>query len=94
MTKRYLVTGCAGFIASRVTEMLLDAGHAVVGVDNLNDAYDPRLKHWRLARLQGRKGFQFHQLDISNLDAVTALFKSNAIDADDKPLKKSLLPPW
>jgi UDP-glucuronate 4-epimerase len=78
MTKRYLVTGCAGFIASRVTELLLDAGHAVVGVDNLNDAYDPRLKHWRLARLQGRNGFSFHQLDISDLQAITALFKSHA----------------
>jgi nucleoside-diphosphate-sugar epimerase len=88
MTKRYLVTGCAGFIASRVTQLLLDAGHVVVGVDNLNDAYDPRLKHWRLARLQGRKGFQFHQLDISNLDAVTPLFKSNAIAADDKAIEE------
>ena len=88
MTKRYLVTGCAGFIASRVTQLLLDAGHVVVGVDNLNDAYDPRLKHWRLARLQGRKGFQFHQLDISNLDAVMPLFKSNAIAADDKAIEE------
>ena len=42
---RYLVTGAAGFIASRVCEMLLDEGHSVVGVDNLNDAYDVRLKH-------------------------------------------------
>jgi UDP-glucuronate 4-epimerase len=86
MTKRYLVTGCAGFIASRVTELLLDAGHAVVGVDNLNDAYDPRLKHWRLARLEGRKGFLFHQLDISDFEAVTALFKSNTLAADDKTI--------
>ena len=59
MAKLYLVTGCAGFIASRVTEMLLDAGHAVAGVDNLNDAYDPRLKHWRLKRLQGARDFSF-----------------------------------
>jgi nucleoside-diphosphate-sugar epimerase len=88
MTKRYLVTGCAGFIASRVTQLLLDAGHVVVGVDNLNDAYDPRLKHWRLARLKERNGFQFHQLDISNLDAVTPLFKSNAIAADDKTIEE------
>jgi len=86
MTKRYLVTGCAGFIASRVTEMLLDAGHSVVGVDNLNDAYDPRLKDWRLKRLQGRKGFQFHRLDISNFDAVAELFKTSSIAADDKTI--------
>ena len=45
---RYIVTGAAGFIAARVVEMLLEAGHTVVGVDNLNNAYDVRLKEWRL----------------------------------------------
>jgi nucleoside-diphosphate-sugar epimerase len=49
----YLVTGCAGFIASRVCEMLLEQGHDVVGIDNLNDYYDVRLKDWRLSRLLG-----------------------------------------
>ncbi|MGH7162423.1 MAG: NAD-dependent epimerase/dehydratase family protein, partial [Planctomycetota bacterium] len=43
----YLVTGAAGFIASKVSELLLDGGHRVVGVDNMNDAYDVRLKEWR-----------------------------------------------
>jgi UDP-glucuronate 4-epimerase len=90
MTKRYLVTGCAGFIASRVTEMLLDAGQIVVGVDNLNDAYDPRLKHWRLARLNGRERFQFHKLDISNIEDVRQLFQPQATpswleDIEEKP---------
>ena len=61
MPNRYLVTGCAGFIASRVSELLLGEGHRVVGVDNLNDAYDPRLKQWRLARLQAQAGFCFHE---------------------------------
>ena len=51
MSNRYLVTGCAGFIGSKVTELLLQDGHQVVGVDNVNDAYDPRLKTWRLDRL-------------------------------------------
>jgi nucleoside-diphosphate-sugar epimerase len=88
MTKRYLVTGCAGFIASRVTEMLLDAGHIVVGVDNLNDAYDPKLKHWRLARLQARRGFQFHQMDISQKDAVTTLFKLKASATEDQHIEE------
>ncbi|MFM7742411.1 MAG: NAD-dependent epimerase/dehydratase family protein, partial [Verrucomicrobiota bacterium] len=50
---RYLVTGCAGFIASRVCGMLLEKGDEVVGLDSLNDAYDVRLKHWRLAQLLG-----------------------------------------
>jgi UDP-glucuronate 4-epimerase len=54
----YLVTGVAGFIASRVAEMLLAEGHTVVGVDNLNDYYDVRLKDHRLSRLLGRD----HQL--------------------------------
>ncbi len=54
MVKRYLVTGCAGFIASRVSHLLLDAGHHVVGLDSLNDAYDPSLKRWRLAQLVAR----------------------------------------
>ena len=45
----YLLTGVAGFISSKVAEFLLADGHTVVGVDNLNDAYDVRLKQWRLA---------------------------------------------
>ncbi len=70
----YLVTGCAGFIASRVTELLLDAGHTVVGIDNLNDAYDVRLKQWRLARIQGRERFTFHAFDICERERLAALF--------------------
>lgn len=52
----YLVTGVAGFIASKVAEQLLAAGHTVVGVDNLNDYYDVRLKDYRLSRIFGAKG--------------------------------------
>jgi UDP-glucuronate 4-epimerase len=62
----YLVTGAAGFIAFRVVEMLLRQGHTVVGVDNLNDAYDVRMKEYRLRRLQSLTGFSFHKLDVSN----------------------------
>ncbi len=62
---KYLITGVAGFIASRVAEMLLDEGHAVVGIDNLNTAYDVRMKEYRLGKLRGRQGFQFQHLDIS-----------------------------
>jgi UDP-glucuronate 4-epimerase len=74
MQERYLVTGCAGFIASKVADLLLEAGHSVVGVDNLNEAYDPRLKRWRLAQLQPRPNFSFHQIDISDRTALQPLF--------------------
>jgi len=66
----YLVTGVAGFIASRVTEMLLDDGHTVVGVDNMNTAYDVKMKEYRLRRLLGRTGFTFDLLDIAEWQAV------------------------
>jgi nucleoside-diphosphate-sugar epimerase len=66
----YLVTGSAGFIGARVAEMLLEGGHQVVGVDNLNNAYDVRVKHWRLNRLTQQPGFTFHQLDISDRQAL------------------------
>jgi len=70
----YLVTGCAGFIASKVAEFLLADGHTVVGVDNMNDAYDVRLKHWRLAQLEGRPDFDFHPIDITDRAALAGLF--------------------
>jgi UDP-glucuronate 4-epimerase len=78
VSRCYLVTGCAGFIASKVTEMLLEAGHLVVGVDNLNDAYDPRLKQWRLAQLQPHANFRFHRLDITDRPALEELFEAVA----------------
>ncbi len=62
----YLLTGAAGFIAFRVAEFLLEAGHTVYGVDNLNDAYDLRLKHYRLDRLQKASNFHFRKDDISD----------------------------
>ena len=78
---RYLVTGAAGFIASRVCEFLMDGGHAVVGLDDMNDAYDTRLKDYRLARLKAQPGFVFHQMDIARLDPLRALFAENAGDS-------------
>ena len=72
---KYLVTGAAGFIASRVSGILLDRGDQVVGVDNLNDAYDPRLKHWRLKNLlAGRDGFELHELDICDREGLARVF--------------------
>jgi nucleoside-diphosphate-sugar epimerase len=62
----YLVTGAAGFIGARTSEMLIADGHTVVGVDNLNDAYDPRMKAYRLRKLQALAGFDFVRDDISD----------------------------
>jgi len=77
----YLVTGAAGFIGSKVAEILLQQGHEVVGVDNLNQAYDVRLKEWRLQRLVSQKRFTFHRLDIVNKQACEPLFRDFSFDA-------------
>lgn len=74
----YLVTGVAGFIAATVTEQLLAAGHTVIGIDNLNDAYDVRLKEWRLAQVQGHPRFTFYPLDICNRAGLAELFHRHA----------------
>jgi nucleoside-diphosphate-sugar epimerase len=67
---QYLVTGAAGFIGARTSELLIKAGHQVVGIDNLNDAYDPRVKEYRLRKLQAMPEFKFHKLDISNKSVI------------------------
>jgi UDP-glucuronate 4-epimerase len=65
-----LLTGAAGFIGFHVAQALLQRGDEVIGLDNLNDYYDPRLKHARLEQLKGHSGFRFHQVDIAEPDAV------------------------
>lgn len=71
---RYLVTGAAGFIGWKVAELLLADGHEVVGLDNLNDAYDVRLKEWRLGQLAGRPGFSFVRVDICDIRGLETVF--------------------
>jgi UDP-glucuronate 4-epimerase len=70
----FLVTGAAGFIGSHVAHKLLDRGDEVVGLDNVNDYYDPTLKEARLARLTPRKGFHLVRGDIAHKPTVEALF--------------------
>ena len=78
---RYLVTGVAGFIGSRTAEILLDEGHRLVGVDNLSDVYDLRVKEYRLGRLRGRSGFRFERLDIADRSALeTAGLRDEGFD--------------
>jgi len=76
----YLVTGAAGFIGARTSEFLIQDGHTVVGIDNMNDAYDPRMKEYRLRRLQAMPGFTFHELDISN-KSIIAHFEDQKFEA-------------
>jgi len=79
LSKKYLVTGAAGFIASQVCTQLLDQGNQVVGVDNLNDYYDVRLKEWRLQQLgnhSNAQNFRFEKLDIENQESLKVLFKN------------------
>jgi UDP-glucuronate 4-epimerase len=80
---RYLVTGAAGFIGARVAALLLEQGHQVVGIDSLNNAYDVRLKKWRLQKLQEEEGFTFSRGDLADRVVVETLWKKHDGDALD-----------
>jgi len=79
--KTVLVTGCAGFIGWKVSEQLLDKNISVIGIDNLNDYYDPRLKQWRLGRLKNKAGFSFMEIDIADFVSLKNIFSGSTIDA-------------
>jgi UDP-glucuronate 4-epimerase len=72
-----LVTGAAGFIGYHVARRLLNDGHAVVGIDNLNTYYDPALKKARLAELSVHSSFRFAKLDLADRAGMAALFAQN-----------------
>jgi len=75
MSRRVLVTGAAGFIGYHLSERLLSAGDEVVGLDNLNDYYDPQLKEARLERLKKQKGFCFLRADLGDRTGVEKIWK-------------------
>jgi dTDP-glucose 4,6-dehydratase len=77
----YLVTGTAGFIGTNVAQDLLSAGHQITGVDNFNDAYDVRLKDWRLQRLSSQEKYQFRRADICNFEEMQEIWIGNKFDA-------------
>jgi UDP-glucuronate 4-epimerase len=75
----YFVTGAAGFIGARTAELLVRDGHTVIGVDNVNQAYDLRMKEYRLKRLQTMPGYKFHKLDIAD-KTIIEKFKDKSFD--------------
>ena len=78
--RKILVTGAAGFIGFHLVQRFLDAGHPVVGIDNLNDYYDVNLKKSRLARLENHHRFRFIRMDIADREGIAALFKKEAFE--------------
>ena len=77
---KVLVTGAAGFIGMHVSQILLARGDEVVGLDNLNDYYDPQLKRDRLARLTPLAGFRFVEMDVADRAGMPALFAAERFD--------------
>jgi UDP-glucuronate 4-epimerase len=76
-----VVTGAAGFIGSQVSQQLLDQGCKVIGIDNLNDYYDVRIKEWRLALLDNHPNFVFYRANIENMDAIRIIFNLHRPEA-------------
>jgi nucleoside-diphosphate-sugar epimerase len=94
-----LVTGAAGFIASRVASILLESGHNVVGVDNIDDAYDQRMKEHRLDLLQNYPAFEFYKEDISDRAIIETLAQHKPYEAvinlaARAGVRASVVDPW
>ena len=79
--KTILLTGVAGFIANKTAQFLLEQGHKVVGVDNMNDYYDVRIKEHRLNKIIDHQNLDFHKINIEDYDALEKLFQNYQFDA-------------
>ena len=77
--KTIFVTGCAGFIGWMVSQKLLHSGHPVLGMDNMNDYYDPRLKEWRLKGLSANPKFRFVQMDITDYQGLRTVLEPEKV---------------
>lgn len=77
----YLITGAAGFIGSRVADLLMQEGHRVVGVDDLSGQYDVNLKRFRLKGLCKSTSFIFREINMENISALESLFEHESIQA-------------
>ncbi len=82
MKKTILVTGCAGFIGFHLSRALLDKESSVVGIDNLNEYYDPKLKEDRLEILkkEGKDNFKFYKIDLEDYNSLDKVFKESKIE--------------
>ena len=78
---KILITGAAGFIGFHCSLRLMERGHQIVGIDNLNDYYDVNLKQARLSILQQNTAFEFHRLDLADRQGIASLFKVSTFDA-------------
>ncbi|MDV5186928.1 SDR family NAD(P)-dependent oxidoreductase, partial [Klebsiella pneumoniae] len=76
---KFLVTGAAGFIGFHVSKRLMKDGHQVVGIDNINDYYDVKLKESRLEQLES-SSFTFYKLDLADRDGMAKLFATEQFD--------------
>lgn len=76
-----LVTGAAGFIGCKTAQILLEQGYNIIGIDNLNDYYDVRIKYFRLDLLKIYPNFRFYKIDIEDINSIRELFKNNNITA-------------
>ena len=76
MNNKILITGAAGFIGFHLSSLLLYKGYKVIGIDNLNDYYDTKLKVNRLSSLKKHDNFTFHQADIKTKFAIDSIFNT------------------
>lgn len=76
-----VVTGCAGFIGWKTAFVLLERGESILGIDDMNDYYDPKIKEWRLSTLLNKKNFEFQRLDISRYEPLKEILDRKGIDS-------------
>ena len=81
MSQNIVVTGAAGFIGWKTSLLLLDYGYRVIGVDNMNEYYDTRVKSYRLNSLKEQDNFTSYQIDIEDFDSLENIFKEQSVDA-------------
>ena len=81
MKKNVFITGCAGFIGYHLTLKMLKNGHHIIGIDNMNNYYDIKIKNNRLKKLKKYKNFKFFKLDLIYKNKLNKIFKTNKINS-------------